>query len=144
MGAAMAGGRMLGGALIVTAVVTAAYWLNYFSGADVAVLRDRWYLAYESSFPVADFWLAGCSLLAGVGLLRGLPWAGRAALLAGSALIYLAALDVTFDIENGLYGLAVGVSAMRFEIVINLWSLIFGVWAIVAGWRMIAATTRGR
>ena len=127
--------HLLGLALILTAFVTAAYWANYFTGGDVAVVRERWYLAYESSFPVADSWLAACSLLAGVALLRGWRCAGPAALLAGSALIYLAALDITFAIENNLYQLAARGNAMQFEIVINLWSLTFGVLAILAGWR---------
>ena len=133
--AAASADRLLGFALVLTGLVTLAYWVNYFTGGDVAVVRARWYLAYESSFPAADCWLAACSLLAGAALLRGWACAGAAMLLAGSALIYLAALDITFDIENDLYPLAARANAMRFEIVINAWSLTFGVLAIVAGWR---------
>jgi hypothetical protein len=31
------------------------------------VLRARWYTAFESSFPVADGWMAFCMLVSGIG-----------------------------------------------------------------------------
>ncbi len=43
-----------------------------------------------------------------------------AGLLAGSALLYLAAMDVTFDVENNMYALAAVNDAMKFEIFINV------------------------
>lgn len=126
--------RTLGVLLILTAITTVLYWINYFTSADVAVVAARWYTAYESSFPVADGWLALCSLLAGLGYLLGWPSAGRFGLLAGSALLYLAAMDITFDLENHLYPLAAHSDAMKFEIVINAWSLLLGLWTTAASW----------
>src|SRR5215469_4403655 len=127
--------RTLGGILILTAITTVAYWVNYFTSGDVAVVNARWYTAYESSFPVADGWLAFCALLAGIGFLRGLNSAGPFGLLAGSALLYLAAMDITFDVENHLYPLAAHSDAMKFEIVINVWSLLLGIATTVVSWR---------
>ena len=131
----MSARRALGVCLILTAIVTVAYWVDYFTSAEVAVVPARWYTAFESSFPVADGWMALTSLLAGIGFWRGSPRAGALALLAGSALLYLAAMDITFNVENGLYPLARASSAMRFEMLINAWSLVLGVVATVAGWR---------
>jgi len=127
--------RTLGAILILTALVTLAYWVNYFTSGDVAVVNARWYTAYENSFPVADAWLALCAFLAGLGYFLGWPGAGRFGLLAGSALLYLAAMDITFDLENHLYPLAAQSDAMKFEIVINAWSLIMGAITIFASWR---------
>ena len=127
--------RTLGAILILTALVTLAYWVNYFTSGDVAVVNARWYTAYESSFPVADGWLAFCALLSGLGYLSGWPSAGRFGLLAGSALLYLAAMDITFDVENHLYPLAAHSDAMKFEIVINAWSLLLGIVAVASSWR---------
>jgi hypothetical protein len=127
--------RALGAILILTALTTLAYWINYFTSGDVAVIPARWYTAYESSFPVADAWLAVCAFFAGLGYLFGWPSTGRLGLLAGSALLYLAAMDVTFDIENHLYPLAAHSAAMQFEIVINVWSLVLGLVTVVASWR---------
>jgi hypothetical protein len=127
--------RTLGVLLVLTALTTVAYWVNYFTSGDVAVVSARWYTAYESSFPVADGWLALCALLSGLGYLFGWPSAGRFGLLAGSALLYLAAMDITFDVENHLYPLAAHSDAMKFEIVINVWSLLLGIVTVAISWR---------
>jgi len=131
----MAGRRTLGVCLILTAIVTVAYWVDYFTSAEVAVVPARWYTAFESSFPVADGWMALTSLAAGIGFWRGSSRAGALGLLAGSALLYLAAMDITFNLENGLYPLARTLNAMRFEMLINAWSLGMGAVTVVAGWR---------
>ena len=126
--------RILAALLIVGALVTAFYWWSYFTGGDVMVLHDRWYTAFESSFPIADGWMALCMLAAGIGLWRGDAWGARAGLLAGSALLYLAAMDITFDIENGMYAMAATNDAMKFEVFINVTTVLLGVWTLIASW----------
>jgi hypothetical protein len=54
--------------------------------------------------------------------------------MAGSALIYLGAMDVTFNVENDMYALAAANDAMKFEVFINVTTLILGVWTLVASW----------
>ncbi|MGH6870531.1 MAG: hypothetical protein ACREHE_03400 [Rhizomicrobium sp.] len=127
--------RTLGALLVLAAVVTAIYWWSYFTGGDVMVLQDRWYTAFESSFPVADGWMALCAAAAGMGFLFGRPWAPAAGLLAASAIIYLAAMDITFDVENSMYALAGTNDAMRFEVFINASCLALGLWTLTASWR---------
>jgi len=112
--------RILGVLLLVGAAVTAFYWWDYFSGGDVMVLRARWYTAFESSFPVADAWMALCMSLSGIGFLLQRRFAAPWGLMAGAALLYLAAMDITFDVRNGLYALAPANGAMQFEIFINV------------------------
>lgn len=131
--------RILPVLLILTALVTVAYWVSYFTGGDVRVVDARWYTAFESSFPVADGWLAITAFIAGIGLWRGESWGARFGLLAGSALLYLAAMDITFDVENGLYALVPHSQPMQFELLINLWSLALGLWTIAASWKRAAA-----
>ena len=128
------GEKILSALLIIGAAVTAFYWWSYFTGGDVMVLHERWYTAFESSFPVADGWMALCMFGAGVGLWSGTSWGTKLGLLAGSALIYLAAMDITFDVENGMYALAATNDAMKFEVFINVTTLILGVWTILASW----------
>jgi hypothetical protein len=127
--------RLLAVLLIIGAAVTAYYWYSYFTGGDVMVSHERWYTAFESSFPIADGWMALCMAAAGVGLWRGDAWGARAGLLAGSALIYLAAMDITFDVENHMYALAAVNDAMKFEIFINVTTLALGAWTILTAWR---------
>jgi hypothetical protein len=131
--------RVLGVLLVLTALTTVAYWVNYFTAGDVAVVSARWYTAYESSFPVADGWLALTAFFAGLGYLLGWRSAPYFGLLAGSALLYLAAMDITFDVENHLYPLAARSDAMKFEIVINVWSLVLGVVTTIVSWRRAAS-----
>ncbi len=127
--------RALGAVLIVTAIFTVAYWIDYFTTGSVQVVSARWYTAYESSFPVADGWLAFTSFFAGLAFLFDRPAAGRLGLLAASALLYLAAMDITFDLENHLYLLADRSDAMKFEIFINVWSLLLGAITAALSWR---------
>ena len=121
--------------LILGAAVTAFYWWSYFTGGDVMVSHERWYTAFESSFPVADGWMALCMAVAGVGLWRGDGWGARAGLLAGSALLYLAAIDITFDVENHMYAMAAANDAMKFEVFINATTLALGIWTVIVSWR---------
>jgi hypothetical protein len=99
------------------------------------VTHQGWYTAFESSFPVADGWMALCMFAAGIGLWTDKPWGAPAGLLAGSALMYLAAMDITFNVENRMYALAVTNDAMRFEVFINASTLVLGIWTIAACWR---------
>lgn len=126
--------RILGALLVVGAFVTAIYWWSYFSGGEVMTSTERWYIAFESAFPVADGWMALCMAISGVGLIRGRAWARPAGLLAGSALIYLALMDITFNVENGLYALAATSEAMKAEVAINVSSGLLGIWTIFACW----------
>lgn len=129
--------RILGVLLIVAALVTAYYWWSYFHGGDVRVVDARWYTAFESSFPVADGWMALCSLLAGIGLVTNSRYAGAFGLLAASAIIYLACMDITFDVENGMYAMAHANDAMKFEIFINVSCVILGLATLLVSWRRI-------
>ncbi len=122
--------RILGALLILGAGVTVLYWWSYFTGGDVMVLRARWYMAFESSFPVADGWMALCMLAAGVGFVLQRRFAAPFGLMAGAALLYLAAMDITFDLENRLYSRAGTNSAMQFEIFINAATVLLGIAAL--------------
>jgi len=130
--------RVLGALLIVAALVTAYYWWSYFfGGGDVMVTNARWYTAFESSFPIADGWLALCALFAGYGFIIGWRYTAAFGLMAASAIFYLAAMDITFDIENGMYALASSNDAMKFEIFINISCMTLGVWTLIASWRRL-------
>lgn len=130
--------KVLAAVLILGAVVTLVYWLNYFVAGDVRVLPDYWYAAFENSFPIADGWMALCMLGAGIGLWRGSPNGARFGLLAASALLYLAAMDITFNIEHGLYGLLPKSGPMFAEAAINATSLGLGLATLVMSWRRAA------
>jgi len=44
-------------------------------------------------------------------------------------------MDITFNVENGLYALLATSAPMRFELIVNLWSLLLGAVTIIFCWR---------
>ncbi|MEI9888916.1 MAG: hypothetical protein WDN08_20930 [Rhizomicrobium sp.] len=127
--------KILAALLVFGAIVTVAYWANYFVAGDVRVLSDTWYTYFEDAFPVADLWMALTMLLAGIGLWRGTRSGALFGLMAGSALLYLAAMDITFNVEHGLYALLPKSGPMLTEAWINASSLGLGIATLVMSWR---------
>ena len=83
-------------------------------------------------------WIAACAILGAAGLLTEQSYGLLFSILAGSSLIFLALLDIAFNIENKLYRLVGKSSEMVFEVGINLWCLLLGISLIVClGTRII-------
>jgi hypothetical protein len=135
--------KILAALLILGAIVTVAYWANYFIAGDVRVLPDYWYGAFEDAFVVADGWMALCMFAAGIGLWRGSRRGALFGLMAGSALLYLAAMDITFNVEHGLYALLPHSGAMIAEAWINASSLGLGVATLAMSWRAATRSSSG-
>jgi len=57
--------------------------------------------------------------------------------VAGSSLLFLALLDITFNTENGLYALTPSNSSMVLEAVINVYTLVLGLTLLGYSWRTI-------
>ena len=110
------------GYLAVTAVLTTLYWIDFFTSGGVHVRDDAVYLAFEKAFPLADAWMAACSMLGAIGLWRLRSWGLLFGLLAASAQIFLACMDVLFNLNEGNYEIAS--TAMAAEILINVGLLI--------------------
>lgn len=117
--------------LIITAVVTIYYWADFYIRGGVHVIKEDWYIKFERAFPPADLWMSVCALLGAAGLLTGQTYGLVFALLAAGCLLFLAFMDITFNIQNKLYPLVATSSQMRFEVLINLWTLALGVALIV-------------
>jgi len=114
-------------------VATLAYWIVYFTSGDVQVRQDAIYIAFENSFPPADAWMALCALLGAIGLWRRRAWGFLFALLAASSAVYLGLMDVTFNLNQGIY--AIGGTDTLIEILINLTTLLLGPVVIIYVWK---------
>jgi hypothetical protein len=101
--AAPAADRVHAGLMLASAAGTLAYWLVYFTSGATQVRQDAVYLGFENAFPLADGWMALGYLLSGLGLLRQRPAAVFWGLTAGSAMIFLACMDFSFDLQQGLF-----------------------------------------
>ena len=127
--------RFMIGLLWFGAVATLAYWVIWF-GIDRRWLANAdtpSYYAFENSFPAADAWMAVTGALGAVALQRG-ERAPCWMLLAGSASIYLAAMDVLFDLENGIYR-SPDAGGVAVEVFINLGCLTGGAAIISFAWK---------
>ncbi|MDH5390107.1 MAG: hypothetical protein OEX10_03025 [Candidatus Bathyarchaeota archaeon] len=124
--------------LVITALFTIYYWADFYLRGAVHVIEDEWYVRFEKSFPVADLWgLTICSLIGAVGLLTEQSYGPFFSLLAAGSMIFLALMDITFNIQNGLYPLIALSNQMVLELVINLWTLVLGITLILHLWPIL-------
>jgi len=117
--------------LIMTAVGVIYYWADFFIRGGVHVLKEDWYIKFERSFPPADLWMSACAILGAAGLLTGQTYGLVFTLIAAGSLLFLALMDITFNVQNNLYRLIATSSQMKFELLINVWTLALGVALIV-------------
>ncbi len=117
--------------LLVTAVVTVAYWVDFFWHGSVNVVEEDWYIKFERSFPAADGFMAACAAVGGIGLLADAGFGVAFALVAAGGLVFLGLMDVAFNLDNRLYRFVRTSWPMRAELVINVWSLGLGALLLV-------------
>jgi hypothetical protein len=129
------------GLLIFAFIANAAYWIVFFTSGDVQVRTDAVYIEFEKAFPAADGWMALCALLGAIGLWRGREWGLLFGLLAASSSIYLGLMDVTFNLNEGIY--LIGGAETALEIAINLLTIGLGPVIIIYLWRNRRAFIKG-
>ena len=117
---------------LVLAVGFVLFWIVFFS-SDLVQISDpqleEIYLAFESSFPVADGYLSVVLVIGGIGLLRKRSYGRLFSLIGGSSLVFLGLLDISFNTRHGIYFLGWGEAALN--IFINLVCLGAGVFIIL-------------
>ena len=64
---------------------------------------DDAYVAFQNAFPLADAYMALCYLVSGRLLRRRNAVAVPAGIAAGSAITFLAAMDILWNIEHASY-----------------------------------------
>lgn len=133
--------RLVIGLLLLFAAFDVAYWVVWFTDRPlVASSTEKAYESFENAFPLADGWLAICLLLAARALHRRTPSALLWLLCAGSAGMYLAGMDVLYDLENGIWW--DGGSGGLVELGINVVTVVGSVVALVLAWRHRAVLLR--
>ncbi len=115
---------------IVTALGFILFWVVFFTVGLAPENAPHCYFAYEYAFPLPDACLSLLLLASGVFLLRQNPLGRSLSLVAAGALIFLGLLDISFNIQNGVY------LASTWDLVlnafINVWCVAFG---LVIAWR---------
>jgi hypothetical protein len=119
--------------LVVAIVLDVAYWSIWFTQRDwIASEHTSAYYEFENAFPLADLWLGVACVLALVTLRRRHESALFWLLCAGSAGLYLFAMDFLYDVENGIFTKG---SGGAFEAVIVVLEAIFSVTILTWSWR---------
>jgi hypothetical protein len=136
--------RLVVGALVTAAMVTTTYWIVWFL-VDRSILASDTRAAYyefENAFPLADGWLILCLAAAAVQLLRRRGTALLWVLAGGGAGLYLAGMDILYDLENQIWFR--GGSGGLIELTINVLTVVLSIGLIVWGWMRRAAILAGR
>ena len=123
--------------LIVTAILLIYYWIDFFLKKGVQVTQEEWYIKFQKAFPLADMWAAACALLGAVGLLTEQNYGLLFSLLAAGSLMFLALMDITFNVENKLYHLVGTSNEMKLELAGNIWFLSVSIALIIYLWTRI-------
>jgi hypothetical protein len=128
--------------LLAAAAVTVAYWAAWYGHRSwVASRTESSYEDFENAFPLADGWLVVTLLVAARGLLLRRPSALLGLLCAGSAGLYLAGMDVLYDLQHGIWWDGGGGGVL--ELGINLVTLAGSAFALGLGWRYREALIAG-
>ncbi len=121
--------------LWLTALGILIFWLLFFLNfeqqeAGIFATIDRCWLSWELSFPIADLWVAITAALAGYYLLRSSEKGILLGFAAAGGMIFLALIDITYFLQNGLYRLGLDGTI---ELIIHLWLIVFGEFVIIMG-----------
>jgi hypothetical protein len=113
-----------------------AFWVAFFSTDMVNIEDSRLkeiYIAFESAFPLADFYLAIMLVIGGLGLLKKRFYGAVSSLMAAASLIFLGLLDVSFNMQQGIYFLGVEEAVMN--VFINSLCIGFGIYLVRSLWK---------
>ena len=82
------------------AVVTLAYWVEFFTTGRVRTSDDPAYVDFERAFPLADAYMAVAFLLAARDLVTQRPRAVVTGTAAGSAMVFLGCMDLLYNLQH--------------------------------------------
>ncbi|MFX0013129.1 MAG: hypothetical protein ACFFB2_04815 [Promethearchaeota archaeon] len=91
---------------IIGALLIIGFWIGWFLDLLKSSLPDplfETYLAFESAFPVADTWIVILLLISAYGILTGKSYGSFFAAAAGGALVFLGLIDISFNLQQGIY-----------------------------------------
>ena len=113
-GRALKGDRLHGAIMLLGVVLMCAYWVAFYlsdaTKPNVAIIDPvdpagfmRVYMGFESAFPLADSFVAVTSALAIFYLAAKDSKAILFGLIGSGGLMFLALIDIYFNVLNGLY-----------------------------------------
>ena len=116
--------------MILTGAGIILFWIAFFTINLVPENAPTCYLTFEHAFPPPDGLLALGLIIAGILVLRGRPAGRNLSLVCAGGLLFLGVIDISFNLQNGIYGL--GTDELISMAAINVWCVAFG--AVLAIW----------
>jgi hypothetical protein len=114
----------------LTALGTILFWIGFFTVGVAPKNPPPGYFYFEKSFPLPDAILAAGLLAAARLLYKGHPAGRTLSLVCGGALMFLGALDFSFNYQNGMYKISAMDTTLNASM--NLWTVLFGLWLAIA------------
>jgi len=105
------------------------YWITWFLAPELiqSLKPDSpeyaCYVTYEQSFPLADAYVAAAALIGAIGLWKMRPWGFLSMMLVAGGAIFLGLMDLSYDLEHGIFIPLSVESATELLIVVLLLSL---------------------
>lgn len=126
--------NMLSGNIIpILSIITAAglvlFWIGFFTIGLAPANPPAGYFVYEHSFPVPDIILAIVLFTGAILTMTGTSHGTTLLAAGGGALVFLGILDISFNLQNGMY--SISVMDMILNAFINLWCVLFGAAIVV-------------
>ena len=111
------------------------FWVAFFTVGLAPAPPPECYFAFEHAFPPPDIILSIALIIAGILLIKGRPTGKKLSLISAGGLVFLGVLDISFNLQNGVYLISTG------ELIsngfINLWCVGFGLAIIFRLWRRL-------
>lgn len=109
------------------------FWIFFFLVETKNPERSEVYFGFEKSFPIPDLlWLTPCLFISAFGLLTEQRFGVFFSITAGSALLFLGLLDISFNVKNG--GYTTNTLDTIMNLAMNLLCVIFGPIFMICGW----------
>lgn len=109
---------------IITGVGIILFWIGFFTIGLAPEKPPECYFVFEHSFPPPDVLLAITLIFSGILLGKGKGLGKVLSLVSAGALIFLGVLDISFNIQNGMY--LISTMDLILNAFINLWCVLFG------------------
>lgn len=123
---------VLSGLLFFTGLATALFWVLFFAKKIEATETEQ-DEAFERAFPLADSWMISTAIVASRNILKMNRKGFFAGAAAGSAMLFLACMDILYSLENSKY---LPLSSDRAQmLVIHLWTAGLGTSTLALLWR---------
>ncbi|MFX1516207.1 MAG: hypothetical protein ACFFC6_07860 [Promethearchaeota archaeon] len=91
---------------VIGAFLIVGFWIGWFFDLLKSSLPDplfETYLAFESAFPIPDAWIVILLLISAYGILAEKSFGSFFAAAAGGALMFLGLIDISFNLQQGIY-----------------------------------------